>query len=158
MITVNMRTNTATITNRRLPTSTGISVFGKITGASGIGAILTSVRLTIPETGFFQDTQTNAFGDYAFYFLTPSFARRLTLRIVATFTLAGQETQVVPVIVGDLIGNPSDPSDPESTDLLGGIGETAKTVLMVLAWGVVIVGLVYLLPYLLPKIKAAFAR
>lgn len=114
-ITVNLRTNDRIVTNRKFDVNTGISVYGKFTGAFGVGEPGTFYRVEILDSlgNSLEVKENNAdiFGDYDFYFITPDKPCRLTIKIIATYSISGKDTSITPIGIGGL--NPDDLPEPE---------------------------------------------
>jgi hypothetical protein len=97
-ISVNFRTQSRELDSRSLPLNEGVSVYGKVTGLLGIGEPFQLVRFELGDR--FQETRTNAFGDYAFFFRTPNTRERATIRLTTFFTVGGVQSREIPVAYG----------------------------------------------------------
>jgi hypothetical protein len=135
-LTVNFRTESGTNQSRIFQNGQGVSLFGKVTGALGLGEPFTHVRLEIEEINFFAETRANLFGDYDFFFRIPAMGSGvLTLRLTATFSLSGQDVVVIPVAYGDARVPPA-PPPPIQGDVAavgGGIAQSAVTAVVLVA-------------------------
>jgi hypothetical protein len=117
-LTVNFRTAQSVVTSRNFPVGgVGVSVYGKATGAAGLGEPFTNMRIEITGDSIYltQDGRANLFGDYAFFFRTPPSDGNASVKLVATYTVAGQEIVVVPISFGQSV--PDTLPEPPSTDL-----------------------------------------
>lgn len=114
-LSVNFKNNNGILSNRKFEKNIGISVYGKLTGVTGIFEPATLTRLEITENGkpyYLKETYTNVFGDYNFYFKTPDRDTKLLLKLVGTYSISGQDTVLIPVGVGNV--NPDELPNPET--------------------------------------------
>jgi hypothetical protein len=136
-LTVNFRTESGTNQSRIFKNGQGVSLFGKATGALGLGEPFTHVRFEIEELGFFAETRANVFGDYDFFFRIPATGSGvLTLRLTATFSLSGQDTVVIPIAYGSDARVPPVPPPPVQGDVAGigsSIAQRAVTTVVLVA-------------------------
>lgn len=109
MTTVNFRTQSGENNSRRFEKNQGISVYGKCTGITGIYEPGTHVRINVTKNGqafFFDETNTDIFGDYDFWFRTPNEDTNLNVNIISTYSISGQDNVNIPISVGNLIPKP----------------------------------------------------
>lgn len=143
MISVSFRTKSSAVLDRRFAKGDGVSIYGKVSGVSGLGAILTGVRLEVPELSYFEDSQTNLFGDYAFYYVFPNADQALTIKITATFSVSGQETVTIPVSVGAML--PAKLPTPPKSDT-SFIQDTTRLITILVVVGIFIFAYPYIMP------------
>ena len=104
MTTVNFKTYSGANTSRKFGLSQGVSVYGKVTGALGLGEPGSHVRIDIEKDGspiFFKETFTDLWGDYSFYFITPNEDCNMTVKITASLSISGQDFVTIPIAVGN---------------------------------------------------------
>ena len=103
-LTINFKTNRGIITSRQFDLSQGISIYGSFAGMVGEPEPFSTVQIQINDpsgnTIFFNNTSTNFWGDYDFYFVAPSVQMQLTVIITAFYTITGQDQLIVPIGVG----------------------------------------------------------
>lgn len=107
-VTVNFKTASGLNSTRVFKQAEGISIYGKCTGVAGIGEPGTHVRLEIKKGSsviYFQETMTNIWGDYDFYYTTPNYNGQLTVRLIATYSISGQDVVNIPIGVNVQPGN-----------------------------------------------------
>lgn len=111
MIATYFRTANNKITNRQFPMNTGVSIYGNVTGALGLGEPFTDVRIeVIGNDGrdiYFTEVKTNVWGDFSGYFVTPNYSTKLTVKIIATYSVAGQYESIIPIGVGGVTPDPA---------------------------------------------------
>lgn len=109
MTTVNFRTSYGENNSRQFEKNQGVSVYGKCTGVTGMFEPGTHVQINITKNGksfFYDNTNTNIFGDYSFWFRTPNEDCNLNVQIVATYSISGQDQINVPLAVGSASPKP----------------------------------------------------
>lgn len=118
-VTANFRISTGLVTTRQLNPGVGVSIYGKCTGVTGMPEPGTHVQINITKPGgevvYSQDTITNLWGDYDFWFRTPNSNTKLNVRIVATYSIAGQDIVNIPIGVGSAIPDPLPTPTGENT-------------------------------------------
>ena len=117
-LTVNFKTNQGVITSRQFDPNQGISIYGSFTGVVGEPELFSKVQIQINDvngnTIFFNNTTTNIFGDYDFYFVTPEIPTQLTVIITAFYTVTGQDQLSIPIGVGQIPAPVSVPVPPDN--------------------------------------------
>lgn len=116
MTTVNFRDSNGINNSRRFEKNAGVSVFGKCTGVSGMYEPGTHVRINITKNGqpfFYDEKNTDFFGDYDFWFRTPNEDTNLNVEIVSTYSISGQDIVNIPLSVGNKIPKPLTKPDQE---------------------------------------------
>lgn len=109
MTTVNFRDSYGINNTRRFEKNAGVSVFGKCTGVTGIYEPGTHVRINVTKNNepfFFDEKNTDIFGDYDFWFRTPNEDTNLNVQIIATYSIAGQDIVNIPLAVGNVSPKP----------------------------------------------------
>lgn len=116
MTTVHFKTYSGENNTRRFNKNEGVSIYGKCTGVTGIYEPGTHVRIEITQNGmpfYFDETNTDIFGDYDFYFKTPNNDTNLDLKIVSTYSISGQDFVNIPLAVGNANPKPLPNPNPE---------------------------------------------
>jgi len=117
-LTVNFKTNQGVITSRQFELNQGISIYGSFTGVVGEPEPFSKVQIQINDadgnTIFFDNTTTNIFGDYNFYYVTPSVAMQLVIIITAFYTITGQDQLSIPIGVGQVPSPVPIPTPPDN--------------------------------------------
>lgn len=94
------------LNTRQFARGQSIVVSGHVTGALGLGEPFTHIQVEIPEISFLWQDTTSLFGNFSFGLTMPNRNTNLTLRITATYTVAGQDNVVIPIGVGDVAAEP----------------------------------------------------
>jgi len=107
-ISVNFKTRAGENTSRIFQKNEGVSIYGKVTGISGVFEPFIYVRCEVKENNvpiFTRDTYADIFGDYDFYFLTPNRDTNLEVNIFSQGIniIQGNETRKIPIAVGNKI-------------------------------------------------------
>ena len=120
-ITVNFRTSKGNVTTRQFLKNEGVSIYGKLTGVAGVGEPGTHIRMEIIDSRnksiYFNEDTANMWGDYNFYFRTGFKDERLTIKLTATYSIAGQDKVNIPIGVGMVNASPA-PSPQTEGDWL----------------------------------------
>jgi hypothetical protein len=138
-LTVNLRSASGEIRNRNLTKGVGVSVYGKVFGLI-LPSSFSDVRFEIPELSYVDNTSTNAFGSYSFWFVPTVDNQALTFRLLGSLP-TGMELVDYPVGVGKVI--PAKLPKAVTSSTLDVIGK------YLLIAGI-IVGALIALPYILP--------
>ena len=118
-ININFKTSQGVVTSRQFEPDQGVSIYGSLTGIVGEPEPFSKVALMINDengnTIFFDNDNTNLWGDYDFYFRTPSTPMQLTVIATGFFTITGQDQVVIPIGVGKTpapVPVPETPANP----------------------------------------------
>lgn len=115
-ITVNFRTASGDNTTRKFKLSEGVSVFGKLSGVTGMFQPFTFYRVQVFDKNniliYFKENTTDIFGGYDAYFVTPSESQKLNVQIDSTYTISGSDTTIIPISCGDV--SPDIAPNPET--------------------------------------------
>lgn len=124
-----------------------LRIGGHVTGAAGLGEPGQSVVLDI--TGNFSpitlQTNTNFWGDFWFDIVLPEVISQANIRIVVTFSFAGQDIVNIPIGIG-VIPGPLPKPPPQGGEVVADI----------LKWGAIaagVVGVIYLASIAAPAVK-----
>jgi len=109
-LSVNFNTSRGQIYTRNFLPGEGISIFGKATTLNGLINPGTQVRMNI-ETNFgnslfSDDSFTDLFGDYDFYFRAPENNTQLNVIVQAVYPLSGTDKVVIPISIGNVQPKP----------------------------------------------------
>lgn len=120
-LSVHLRSNSRTITDRRLEPGEGVSIFGKSTSLMGVfnpGALVTIELTNNHGITIFQDeVYTDLWGDYDSFFVAPFVSGRYNLRLTATYSISGQDVREYPLAVGNVAPAPLPDPEPEKSIL-----------------------------------------
>lgn len=99
-ITVNFKTKNGIVNNRVFTANEGVSVYGKATtllqvGFNPLTKIQMNVLNSLNNSIFYDETLTDFFGDYDFYFVTPS-TGKYNVKITANY-IDGAQSVVIPI-------------------------------------------------------------
>lgn len=115
-ITVNLKTKNGINTNRKFELSQGISVYGKLTGVTGMFEPFTFFRIEVFETNglpiYYKEGTTDLFGGFDGYFLTPEYPAKMKIIVNATYTISGSDKTEIRIASGGL--NPDENPNPET--------------------------------------------
>jgi hypothetical protein len=116
MTTVHFKTASGENNTRRFNKNEGVSIYGKCTGVTGIYEPGTHVRINVTkdnQTFYFDEKNTDIFGDYDFWFRTPNEDTNLNVQIVATYSISGQDIVNIPLGIGNVNPKPLPNPKPE---------------------------------------------
>ncbi len=125
------------LSTRRFARGQELRIGGKVTGTLGLGEPFQAVQLYL-EGDFdpiYQSSWTDLLGDYWFDIRLPDIDSQAVVTVVATFSLAGQDTVQVPIGIGDV--RPPPPDRP------GDQGGSLTDVLTLLPWLALGFGVLY---------------
>ena len=117
-ITINFKTSQGLVTSRQFNLNQGVSIYGSFTGIVGEPEPFSNVHIQINDkdgnTIYYNNTSTNIFGDYNFYFVTPSTSMQLTVIVTGFYTVTGQDQLIIPIGIGETPDPVPVPVAPES--------------------------------------------
>lgn len=156
MITVNFRNQTGEITTRRFAPGEGVSIYGSVSAAN-IPAPFSPVRIEASEVGYFDDTTTNFFGDYAFWFVAPNDNKTINLKITASLAAFGDDVVSIPIRIGtgSVPGRVETETKNSPWQALLDLFPSWDKIFLYGGALLLIVAAVYFLPVWLPRVKKA---
>jgi hypothetical protein len=148
-ISVNFETSAGANTTRQFQPGDGVSVYGKVTGALGVGEPSANVILELVngagQSVGYQNLTTDIWGDYAGWLDLPFVSQKMILKISAQLPVSGVENVTVPIGVG-VVADPLPVQVDQSQSLIDVIEKVA-------IWGgVAIVGF-YVLPLVVGAVR-----
>lgn len=115
-LVINFKTQRGEIYDRKFNRNEGVSIYGKATTLTGIINPATHIRIHITDenkqTIFYDEKNTDLFGDFDFWFRTPLRNSNLNVNVIASYPVSGQDETNIPVAVGER--NPSPLPRPQT--------------------------------------------
>jgi len=103
-LTVNFKTQSGAVTNRRFQPGVGVSVYGTFKSVL-FPDFNAFIRLDVLDASgnsfYFKEDSTNLYGDYALWFRTPDFDTKATVKLTGKHAGGGVETVIIPIAIGN---------------------------------------------------------